>query len=102
MQEINIDGRAWQSSLDFYHDLLQALGSPSWHGDSIDAIIDSIVFGGINSLEPPYIIRIHNTSDLPEDVKLELSTAEQALAEARAEYLERRGTDCGTRFEVVS
>jgi hypothetical protein len=57
-----------------------------------DALIDSLVYGGINAIEPPYLIRVSGAQTLPREVKDELILAILALAESQ-------GTDTGVRFE---
>lgn len=50
---VDLDASAWKTPNDIYAALFKALGSPDWHGDSPDALIDSMIWGGINELEPP-------------------------------------------------
>ena len=58
MRIIEIDGSDWQSVKDFLTTLRAAIGAPDWHGWSVNAFIDSMIWGGINQIEPPYEIRI--------------------------------------------
>ena len=59
MDEIHLDGRAWQSADDFYVAYLKAVGAPEWHGHNLDALWDSLTGGDINQRNPP--LRIHIT-----------------------------------------
>jgi hypothetical protein len=79
MRVINLDAAEWKKPLDFYDALLLALKAPPWHGRGIDALIDSMVYGGINEIEPPYRIWIVGTSRLPADVREELDLAVDAI-----------------------
>lgn len=46
MRIIDLNAENWKSILDFYDALLPALGAPAWHGHSVNAIIDSMIWGG--------------------------------------------------------
>jgi hypothetical protein len=50
---IDLDASDWQTVLDFYGALRSCVGAPEGHGWSPDAFIDSMIWGGINRLEPP-------------------------------------------------
>ena len=60
MRTIRLNAENWKTVLDFYDALLAALGAPDWHGASIDAMIDSMIWGGINDVDPPYTVQIQN------------------------------------------
>ena len=68
MREISLDATSWKRSSDFYAALLPAIGAPAWHGDSVNALVDSMITGGINKLKPPYVVRVHNMGGVPADV----------------------------------
>lgn len=91
MRTIEIDGSDWREATDFLSALKEVLGSPHWHGDSPAAFIDSMVWGGVNALEPPYEIKIKGTSHIPSDVKDYIDLIARALTEARKDQLARRG-----------
>jgi hypothetical protein len=45
--------------MDFVGALKKAIGAPDWHGDSVDALLDSMIYhDDINALKPPYTISI--------------------------------------------
>ncbi len=92
MNFVQLDASKWKTGLDFYEDLLAALGAPRWHGRNINALIDSMIYGGINAIEPPLTIRITGTDNLPEDAKRELTFTILALGEAQ-------GTDKDVEFQ---
>ncbi|WP_374651829.1 barstar family protein [Rhizorhabdus sp.] len=78
---IQLDASEWLTPRDFYRALLAELGAPEWHGWSIDALIDSMIFGGINSVVPPYRLIVTGLSKAREDAASELSQAFAALAQ---------------------
>jgi len=61
---IELDAAGWRNALDVIHAFKSALGSPEGHGTSIDAFVDSMVYGGMNALEAPYRIVVRNHSHL--------------------------------------
>jgi RNAse (barnase) inhibitor barstar len=79
MQLLELDAKNWKSVRDYVDALRAVLGSPEWHGNSVDAFIDSMVCGDINKVEPPYTIRIKNTKSLPADILDEINYLKNAL-----------------------
>lgn len=74
MRVIKLDARQWATIVDFYDALLQQLEAPQGHGRSIDALIDSMVYGSVNGVESPYRIWIVGTGGLSADLKREIGT----------------------------
>jgi RNAse (barnase) inhibitor barstar len=72
MLVIELDAKKWNCHLDFYQDLNNELGSPKKHGSSIAAFIDSIVYGGMNKVIPPFRIEIRNFKILNHDLAKEI------------------------------
>ena len=67
--EISLDWSLISSEEDFYSSVLNKLESPDWHGRNLNALRDSVVTGGINGIEPPYVFRNINISFGPEELK---------------------------------
>jgi RNAse (barnase) inhibitor barstar len=101
MRMIELDGREWRTVEDFYRALLAALGAPSWHGGNVNALVDSMIWGGINAVEPPYTVRILNARQLPQDIREEIDLAAHDIAEHRAEFQVRKGYDVNVRIEIM-
>jgi RNAse (barnase) inhibitor barstar len=102
MRHIELDAKNWTSVLDFYSALLPSIGAPEWHGRNINALIDSMIWGGINRVEPPYTIRIRDVVQLPGDVRNHIELAKNALLEARAEFRIRHHRDVEVRLDTCS
>jgi hypothetical protein len=102
MQIINLDATKWKTVADFYTALLSAIGAPQWHSHSPDALIDSMIWGGINAIEPPYTIRISGTVAIPKQVIEEIELVKNVLAEGRLEYQNRRGGDVEVVINIAS
>lgn len=100
MRIIHLDATKWKTVLDFCRALRAAIGAPNYHGNSPDAFIDSMIWGGINAVEPPYTIRISGTAMLPKDVREYIELVKQALAEGRLDYQRREGRDVEVAIEI--
>jgi len=100
MRIIELDAGNWRSALDFYNDLLAALGAPTGHGRNINALVDSMIWGGMNAVEAPYTIRILHTTKLSQEIRDELELVKRVFAEACAEFHERRGHDVCIEWEI--
>jgi hypothetical protein len=86
--------------ISLYAALLPALRAPDWHGASVDALVDSMVFGGINEIEPPYVVTINGVAAVPECVRSEIEVARDAIMEARETYRSPKGHDVDVRLEI--
>lgn len=100
MRTIELDATKWKTIIDFYDALFAAIGAPEWHGKSPDALIDSMIWGGINSVEPPYRINVSGVATLPKDVRDRIVLIKQVLAEGRMDYRSRRGGDIEVAIEI--
>ncbi len=102
MRIIELDATQWKSIPDFYNALLAAIGAPAWHGKNPNALVDSMIWGGINAVEPPYAIKITGSAALPKDVHDQIEAAKQDLAKGRIDYHDRCGGDVDVSIETVS
>ena len=102
MRVIDLSAAEWTHIIDFYNALLPALEAPHGHGFSVDALIDSMIWGGMNEVEPPYTVRIHNTGALPDDLLRQLVAMRGYLQEAREEFRLQEGHDVEVSLEIVN
>jgi hypothetical protein len=101
MTIIELDASEWNTSGDFLSALKVAIGAPDWHGLSVNAFVDSIGTGGINAVEPPYVVRVVNARRLGQDV-IELIVAISSAVEKRRLYeAARTGEDAVLRLEIT-
>jgi RNAse (barnase) inhibitor barstar len=100
MNIITLDGSQWRSYEDFYRALFAALGAPDWHGDNVNALVDSMIWGGINKLEPPYTVRVTGVQSMPNEARNEVELARQALSAGRQDFRNRKGRDIEVSFET--
>ncbi|HLY57940.1 MAG TPA: barstar family protein [Stellaceae bacterium] len=100
MRLIELDAAGWRDVMDYYNALKRALGSPAWHGDSVDAWIDSMLYGGINRIDPPYVIRIAEVSKCPAELRCDIDQLAQVIREAREDQRQRYGKAADVAFEI--
>ncbi|QUD89958.1 barstar family protein [Phenylobacterium montanum] len=77
----------WKTYDDLYGALLKALGAPEWHGHSINACVDSIVYGDMNAVEPPFTVRIIGFSRLSSDLRSEIELLKSETGRPVADVL---------------
>jgi enoyl-CoA hydratase/carnithine racemase len=90
---LHIDARGWTQVTDIYDALLAAVDASRNHGCSIDALIDSMVYGGMNGIEAPYTVRVTETAALPPEVREELQLIVDTISGAQ-------GTDGDVAFRI--
>jgi hypothetical protein len=93
MRIINLDATNWKTVSDFYDALLTSVGAPQWHGKSPNALIDSMIWGGINAVEPPYTVRVAGLSAAPKEVRDHVELVSSALVEGRIDRKRHNGDD---------
>ncbi len=84
MRVIELDAQSWKTCEDYAIALRIALGSPEWHGSSVNAFFDSMVVGSINKINPPYKIIIKNTKNLSKDIIEEIEALKKSLPQSWA------------------
>ncbi len=100
MRIIELDAKEWKSVLDFYNALFGAIGAPEWHGKSPDALVDSMIWGWINAVEPPYTVRISGLSTAPKEVRDGVELAKEILARGRNYRKRHNGDDAEVEIEI--
>src|SRR5258706_674096 len=93
MRTIELDASGWETPVDFLKALQVALGSCEGHGHSPDAFVDSMVWGGMNDVEPPYVVRVVNTARIPTEVREYISLMASIITDAREWRFRNRGDD---------
>ncbi len=71
------------------------------HGTSVNALVDSMIWGGINEIEPPYRIVVRNAGHLPKDVATEIGWTKEDLVKQRAYYRAQKGHDVMVEFDII-
>jgi len=100
MRVIELNAKPWRNPLDYYDALKEALGSCRGHGSSPDAWVDSMLYGGMNEIEPPYVIRISGAAACPAGVRDAISELQFVISEARKWKKRHYGKDTDVSFDV--
>lgn len=101
MRIIELDASAWPDALGIYEALVAALEAPHWHGRNINALIDSMIYGEINNIDPPYTIRFLNMDKARQPVREEIEAISTTFEEALQYRLENYGDQPVILFELV-
>ena len=102
MRIVELNAQDWRTVLDYYDALKEALGSCPGHGDSPDAWVDSMIYGDMNEIEAPYVVRITGTANCGDHLMAEIRLLAKVIREARAWKLEHYGEDVDVSFEIES
>ena len=100
MHIIDLDATRWKTVHDFYNALLPALGAPSGHGRNVNALNDSVIWGGMNVIDPPLTIRIRGLAGVSEPVADEVRLAKRALEEGRQDFRAQFGRDIDVQLQI--
>jgi hypothetical protein len=93
MREVILDASSWTNPINLDTALREALGAPHWHGNSFDAWIDSMIWGEINEVEAPYLLRITGTAGCTRELRNHLQDFADSIQKARKERTETRGEE---------
>jgi len=102
MRIIELDATGWKTPLDFLNALKIALGSCEGHGLSPDAFVDSMIWGGMNSVDPPYEIRICGSWSATEEVRDYIDLMISIIARGRQDKLNLRGDDTEVSIRIAA
>lgn len=102
MRTIELDAAKWKTVLDFCHALFDAIGAPEVHGMSPDAFVDSMIWGGMNSVEPPYAVLVSDLATAPKEVRDYVELVKEALWEGRVYRKRHNGDDVEVSIEIAA
>ena len=98
---IDLDATNWKSAEDFFNAILPAIGASPEHGHNLNALIDSMIFGGMNELNPPYTIVIRNLATIPPPLREHLTLFQRALSQASTAFHQEEGKDVDVQLHLV-
>ncbi len=61
-----------------------------------------MIWGGINAVEPPYVVRIHNLQAAPDGVREHVRSAQMYIAEGREDFRRQEEHDVEVSIDIVS
>ncbi|MFD2235341.1 barstar family protein [Phaeospirillum tilakii] len=102
MNTIEIDASSWRDVLDFYNAILAALGAPEWHGKNANALIDSVVYGGINKVGCPLLIKIYNINNKEYSIIAEIELLKNNLSKHTAHLIKTHGREVSAKIEIIA
>ena len=100
MLVIELDASNWHDVNEYYDALKGSLGSCEGHGSSPAAWVDSMIYGGMNNIEPPYLIRLTGTSRCPLALKQHIHLLADVIREAREWKKQNYGIDAEVSFDI--
>lgn len=98
MKTIEIDASRCFNRKEFARLLQDTIQALPGHGSSIESFVDSMVFGTMSELAPPYMIVVKG--DLRPEVKAFAADLSNAIGQARLERRTRRGDDVEVVLKV--
>lgn len=98
---IELDATGWKTICDFYEALLPELGAPDWHGHNANALNDSMIWGGINAINPPLTIRVGGLEGAPKTIVDEVKVAKLGLDLGREDFRAQHGRDIDVQLQIV-
>ena len=101
MKLIEIDASQLNSAVDFYDVILSELGAPKWHGKNGNALIDSLIYGGVNKESPPILINVVNTKKADAKVLEEIKKIKESIDRHREYYSSINGKDHGINMNLL-
>jgi hypothetical protein len=85
MQIVEVHAEGLVTAMDVVGALKKAVGAPDWHGDSVDASLDSMIYhDDINALKAPYTIVIRGAAQAGPEARHEISLLAQSINEHAA------------------
>lgn len=99
MKVVELNAFRWVGAQDFYAALLPALGAPDWHGQNVNALVDSMIYGDINAVEQPFSVIVRGLDGAKRGAREELRCAIDALVSEGARC--HLGNDGTATIEVV-
>ena len=98
MKVIEIDAGGCWNRKEFAKLLQETIQALPGHGSSVEAFVDSMVFGTMSELSPPY--RIVVLGELRPEVRAFAADLSNAIGHARLERRTRRGDDVEVSVKV--
>ena len=97
----DIDASSWKERINLYEAILPVLDAPEWHGKNMNALLESIIWGEINAVDPPFTLRIRGTANLPAGVAEELGWLKEGVEDGREEFEVRKGHGVDVGVELL-
>jgi hypothetical protein len=97
MQVIELDGSEWSGRLALFDALAEALRVCAGHGRGFDAFEDSVFYGGMSEVEPPFHVVVMNC---PVAFEADVEQMKRGWAHQRQWKLANYGEDVEATIEL--
>ena len=99
MRIIELDAAGCKTPKQFAAALRDAIEALPGHGSSVESFVDSMIFGTMSNVAPPYTVRVTNLETA--EVEAFAHRLAEALGQARLENRTRRGEDVEVVLRIV-
>jgi len=99
MRLIELDASPCATPKQFAAALREAIEALPGHGSSVESFVDSMIFGTMSNMAPPYTVRV--TGLRRGEVEAFAHRLAEALGQARLENRTRRGEDVEVVLRIV-
>jgi hypothetical protein len=99
MRIIELDASACQTPKQFAAALREAIEAIPGHGSSVESFVDSMIYGTMSDMSPPYTVRV--TGLQGGEVEKFAHRLAEALGQARLERRTRKGEDIEVSLRIV-
>src|SRR5579872_15193 len=101
MKTITVNAKTFTNPVKFFAGVLKTLGAPDWHGLSINAFVDTMIWHPeVHSIRPPYLLRVEKIELMPNEVRTAATTLRDAIKRARADHIALTGRDVPVAIEL--
>lgn len=98
MKVVPLDASGVKTAKQFAKLLQEAIDAIPGHGSSVESFVDSMVFGTMSNLAPPYRIEVTGASG---EVEAFAHRVAEAIGQARVERRTRRGEDVEVSLRLM-
>ena len=99
MRVLELDASGAKTTKQFAALLREVIEAIPGHGSSVESFVDSMVFGTMSNLAPPYTVRVSGIAT--DEVAAFAHRLAEALGQARLENRTRRGEDVQVVLRIV-
>lgn len=98
MKVVPLDVSGVKTPKQFAKLLQEAIAAIPGHGSSVESFVDSMVFGAMSNLAPPYRIEVSGAAG---EVEVFAHRLAEAIGQARVERRTRRGEDVEVSLRIL-
>ena len=101
MEIFDFDAAQWESALDIYAAIYEAVAAPPGYSRNINGLLEAMIWDQSGDPDyPPYAVRIRNVQAAPQEVQSEIRLIGGIILEALDEFQQINGRRFPLSFEV--